>query len=177
AINKRIIHVTLSSSMTHNIIALFELLDYRSLVEEYDMVNKRLDELFISQDVSPYEVSLIRENDAIYLDTYELFKQVLKDIQNGESSFSILHRAIHSLFSNTASLLTQYADKYKERRVALSGNLFIHPHLLQLMEYYLRKVGLEPLIHRNIPTGDSSVALGALLHILARKESKPSPEG
>lgn len=176
AINKRIINVTSSSSMTHIIVALFELLDYRALVEEYDMVNKRLDELFLSQDITPYEVSLIRENNAVYLDTYDLFKQVLKDIQGGENSSSILPRAIHSLFANTASLVREYADQYKEKRVALSGNLFIHPHLLQLMEYHLRKAGLEPLIHRNIPTGDSSVALGALLHILARKEAKTSAE-
>ncbi|MCX7882374.1 MAG: hypothetical protein N2314_04030 [Brevinematales bacterium] len=172
AINKRIINVISSSSMTHILIALFELLDYRSLVEEYDMVNKRLDELFLSHEEPLYDVGLIQEDTHTYLDTYDLFKQVLADISSGKNSLSILHQAIHSLFGNTAKLVKTYADQYQEKRVALSGNLFIHPHLLQLMEYHLQKHGLTTLIHKTIPTGDSSVALGALLHILAKKEAK-----
>jgi|GEM_PF-2413204 len=173
AINKRIINVTPSSSMTHIIIALFELLDYHSLIEEYDMINKRIDELFITNKNIPlYEVSLISEENHTYLDTYDIIRQVIDSLQRGEQPQEILQRALHSLFAHTASLVKDFSETYHEKRVALSGELFTHPHLLALMEHYLKQAGLSPVIHQRIPTGDSSVALGALLHILAQKEAK-----
>jgi len=172
AIEKRVIHVDPSSSMTHVIISLLELLDYRALIEEYDMVNKRFDEIFLSDDEEIYEVSVIQDQGRTYLDTYELFRKVLADMKSGKDSATILRRALHSLFANTAMLVQKYADQYHEKRVALSGNLFVHPHFLQLMEHHLRQRGLEAVLHKDIPTGDSSVALGALLHILAQKEAK-----
>lgn len=172
AINKRIINITPSASMTHILMAIFELLDYRNLVEDPDTMTKRFDELFLSEDVAPYKVDLIVDNSYTYLDTYALIREILQDLQAGIPSFTILQKAIHSLFLNTTTLVKTFAEKYHEKRVALSGHLFTHPHLLYLMEHYLREEGLEPIIHHHIPTGDSSVALGALLHVLAQKETK-----
>ncbi|URA10801.1 Kae1-like domain-containing protein [Thermospira aquatica] len=176
AINKRIINVTPSSSMNHILMAIFELLDYRSLIEEYDMQNKRFDEFFIAEEAETYPINIIQIEGRTYLDTHELFSHIVNDIKKGKSPQKILHQAIHTLFAETTNLLKAYAETYNEKRVALSGHLFVHPHLLQLMVYHLEKAGLVPLLHKRIPTDDSSVALGALLHILAQKEMKSSHE-
>ncbi len=101
-----------------------------------------------------------KKNDALVYDFAPLLRDIVTRHSAGEST-SMLARSFHETL---AKMLVHGVEcisaRRNLRRVALSGGCFANRILLRRVYERLMEAGMEPLPHRQTPTGDGCVALG-----------------
>jgi hydrogenase maturation protein HypF len=90
----------------------------------------------------------------------EMLSAIISDIRQG-----IVEATVAALFHNTIAAIIQRICLELSRetgieQVALSGGVFQNRLLLNQVANELRKEGLTPLIHINVPCNDGGIALG-----------------
>ncbi len=165
AINQKDISYTLSSSMHHIIAALGEILSFEESTYEFEFFENKLDKSCIYVQASTYyPISIIAEEDLFYLDSYDLFRQIISDILDGLNSEQLICKVVASITIATCALIEKISQKYNEKKVFLSGEFFKHPHFLTLLYDELLKKGFKVYVPKIIPLDDSGVSVGQLIY-------------
>ena len=89
-----------------------------------------------------------------------LFHAIIADIDAGVRSAEIARRFHYSMALMIAKVCRELGDRTGVNAVGLSGGCFQNRLLLEMTMSALKKVGLTTLIHRQVPPGDGSIALG-----------------
>lgn len=89
-----------------------------------------------------------------------LFESIVQDVEAGKSLAEIGGRFHRSLAKIVGEVALPISKKTALRNVALSGGCFQNRLLLKMTIEELRKQGLNPLLHRNVPTNDGGISLG-----------------
>ena len=85
---------------------------------------------------------------------------IVTDVQSGSTLAEVggrFHRTLAAIVAEVSCVLSQGTQL---RNVALSGGCFQNRLLLRLTVEELRKRGLNPLLHRQVPANDGGVSLG-----------------
>ncbi len=90
------------------------------------------------------------------MDWAEALQAALSDLRGGIAAGKI-SEALHNGLANAIVAL---AERFGERRVALTGGCFQNARLLETTVGALRAAGFEPLWHRRVPPNDGGLALG-----------------
>jgi hydrogenase maturation factor HypF (carbamoyltransferase family) len=103
----------------------------------------------IDRGVTPWIVSPAR-----------VIKRAVSNLMAGMSAESISRR-FHTGFAEAIVRTSMgLAEKYDLSTVALSGGVFQNRILLELVQDGLVREGLQPLMHRRIPSNDGGISLG-----------------
>ena len=89
-----------------------------------------------------------------------LFESIVEDVQSGKSLSQVgsrFHRTLARMIGEVCQLIS---EKTALRIVALSGGCFQNRLLLRMTLEELKKQGLHPLVHHQIPTNDGGLSLG-----------------
>lgn len=83
-----------------------------------------------------------------------------RDRLGGEPPAHISARWHRTVADAVAAAAVRSARAHGIGQVALSGGVFHNPHLTAAVPRLLRRAGLEPLLHHQVPPGDGGLALG-----------------
>jgi len=89
-----------------------------------------------------------------------MLESIVEEVETGKSLADIggkFHRSLAKIVGEVTQLIS---EKTALRKVALSGGCFQNRLLLRMTIEELRKQGLYPLLHRNVPTNDGGISLG-----------------
>jgi len=100
-----------------------------------------------------------------------MLESIVEEVETGKSLADIggkFHRSLAKIVGEAAQLIS---EKTALRKVALSGGCFQNRLLLRMTIEELRKQGLYPLLHRNVPTNDGGISLGqaAIGHFILKE--------
>ncbi len=98
------------------------------------------------------------------VDTLFILRQVLDDIRAGVPAEAIARRFHNTIADITIRLLAHLADQTGIRVVLLSGGVWQNILLLGMVTKGLRRLGLDPLVHRKVSPSDEGIALGMLYY-------------
>ena len=87
-------------------------------------------------------------------------RALVDDLARGHQPDHIAARFHHALAWITAEEAAFQAARHSLDTVALGGGVFQNILLLELLTSRLRRLGLDVLIHRNVPTNDGGLSLG-----------------
>ncbi|MFC1524920.1 carbamoyltransferase HypF [Planctomycetota bacterium] len=107
-----------------------------------------------------YQWGSKEEEGQIIIDTLDIFKAIIHDLNNKVSA-----PVISAKFHNTvAQFIGETCRRIKEKtglnKVVLSGGVFQNRRLLLKTLAILRKIGFEVFYHQKIPTNDGGISLG-----------------
>lgn len=105
-------------------------------------------------------------------------RALVDDLARGDQPSQIAARFHHALSWVTAEEAAEHAARHSLDTVALGGGVFQNMLLLQLLTDRLRRLGLEVLTHRNVPTNDGGLSLGQAATAAAVLRTRaPAPTG
>jgi len=109
----------------------------------------------------PYRSS--SENGILRIDwSPALQKLARKELTDGKQDAWAL--AFHHSIANAAMEMIDYGLSFiKTSNIALSGGVFMNRMLNDILVQQLSAKGLNPIIHRNIPTNDGGIAFGQVV--------------
>ena len=99
-----------------------------------------------------------------YMNTDEIFSEVLNRRLNGENIFDTAKFFHESLAEMTAHICEELSGRTKIKTVALSGGVFQNSLLTSLTAEKLRRRGLKVLRHEMIPPNDGGICVGQAVH-------------
>jgi len=112
---------------------------------------------------------------ALLVDSAPVLAAVLDDLATGVHAGVIsarFHRAVVAAIVGTCARL---APALNTTQVALAGGVFMNRLILSGAVSGLQRTGLEPLVHRRLPSNDGSVAFGQAVVAWARlRQASPS---
>ncbi|MGD8678263.1 MAG: carbamoyltransferase HypF [Chromatiales bacterium] len=94
------------------------------------------------------------------IDPAPMWRQLLKDLQQGQETAIISERFHKGLAAAISRMVCHLASQQQIETIALSGGVFQNATLLTLVERSLQKQGLRVLAHSRIPANDGGLALG-----------------
>jgi hydrogenase maturation protein HypF len=107
-----------------------------------------------------YNCEILHGNDGYVLSPIPLFRELVKDVQDGVPQGIISRRFHEGLARAFAGACTQIGEDRALQTVALSGGCFQNSFLLRRFEELLTTAGFRVLSHRDVPTNDGGIALG-----------------
>ncbi|MHB9149622.1 MAG: carbamoyltransferase HypF [Thermoleophilia bacterium] len=103
---------------------------------------------------------------------------LVHDLARGDRPSQIAARFHHALAWVTAEEAAVQAAHHSLDTVALGGGVFQNMLLVQLLMDRLRRLGLDVLTHRNVPTNDGGLSLGqAATAAAVLQRGAPAPTG
>lgn len=115
----------------------------------------------VAEEVSDcYETPLISEGEMFVLDTRETFRGVALDIERGIDAATIAGKFHATMADFVVKACVLLSERTGISDVALSGGVFQNKLLLRRALDGMRENGLEPMVHRRVPTGDGGISLG-----------------
>lgn len=94
------------------------------------------------------------------IDPAPMWRQLLKDLQQGQETAIISERFHKGLAAAISRMVCQLSSRQEIETIALSGGVFQNATLLTLVERSLQEKGLRVLTHSRIPANDGGLALG-----------------
>jgi len=94
------------------------------------------------------------------IDPAPMWRQLLKDLQQGQETAIISERFHKGLAAAISLMVCQLSSRQQIETIALSGGVFQNATLLTLVERSLQEKGLRVLTHSRIPANDGGLALG-----------------
>lgn len=110
-----------------------------------------------------YEYLIEDKNDMFEININSMLKNMIEDkkkYDNKYISFSF-HKTIADIILNMVNILS---DKYKIKKVALSGGVFQNTVLLGMTIKLLKKNKIDVLLHKSFSPNDSSIAFGQAVY-------------
>ncbi|MBK5092628.1 MAG: carbamoyltransferase HypF [Actinobacteria bacterium] len=115
-----------------------------------------------------YSFMLDRSREPWVIDTRQLFREVLEDVQIGVDAGMIAGKFHETMARSVVETCKELSSETGIERVALSGGVFQNELLTLRVLEGLRAAGLAPLIHRRVPTNDGGVSLGQAIIAASR---------
>jgi hydrogenase maturation protein HypF len=103
---------------------------------------------------------LDRSKEPWIIDTRQLFREVLEDVQIGVDAGMIAGKFHETMARVLVETCKDLSAETGIERVALSGGVFQNELLTTRVLEGLRAADLAPLIHRRVPTNDGGISLG-----------------
>jgi len=111
-----------------------------------------------------YEVKIKEKNGLLVFDTVEFMAQIVDDMEKGLDKGRISRRFHLGLMHGLCSWAKKASARTGIKHVALSGgvmqNLTLHRELPEM----LKRQGLKPLVHRQVPPNDACISLGQAVY-------------
>ena len=104
----------------------------------------------------------------ITVDYTAMIKQIIDDLLNGEAVATISWKFHNTIIKVIMQLSLYFKEKYGFDHVGLSGGVFQNAYLIKESIKALKKIGLKPLIHLNVPSNDACISLGQA-YIVAKR--------
>jgi hydrogenase maturation factor HypF (carbamoyltransferase family) len=104
----------------------------------------------------------------ITVDYTAMIKQIIDDLLNGEAVATISWKFHNTIIKIIMQLSLYFKEKYGFDQVGLSGGVFQNAYLIKESIKALKKIGLKPLIHLNVPSNDACISLGQA-YIVAKR--------
>jgi hydrogenase maturation protein HypF len=98
----------------------------------------------------------------------DIFRQVVNDYLDGRSIQQIGRKFHNTMIEILAIAAGNASEKYKIKKVVLTGGVFQNMLLLKGLRDKLCNVGLEPVTHRVIPSNDAGISIGQAYYIRIR---------
>ena len=107
-----------------------------------------------------YSFMLDRSKEPWIIDTRQLFREMLEDVQIGVDAGMISGKFHETMARVLVETCKDLSAETGVERVALSGGVFQNELLTTRVLEGLRAADLAPLIHRRVPTNDGGISLG-----------------
>ena len=107
-----------------------------------------------------YRFNLFNEDGQLSVDTWEIIRGILEDLQKGIPISSISSRFHQTVASFTLGVCEKIREKDGLNKVALSGGVFQNRLLLRKILHVLRENQFEPFFHQRVPSNDGGISLG-----------------
>jgi len=107
-----------------------------------------------------YSFMLDKSREPWIIDTRQLFREVLEDVQIGVDAGMISGKFHETMARVLVETCKDLSAETGVERVALSGGVFQNELLTTRVLEGLRAADLAPLIHRRVPTNDGGISLG-----------------
>ena len=99
-----------------------------------------------------------------YMNTDEIFDEILTRRLNGENIFDLARLFHERLAEMTAQMIFELSERTKIKIVALSGGVFQNSLLTKLIMEKLRRRSLKSLRHELIPCNDGGICIGQAIY-------------
>lgn len=106
-----------------------------------------------------YATENLKDNTTI-INYNPMIKQIVDDFLNGISVSDISWKFHNTVIKIIIELASFFKEKYGFDRVGLTGGVFQNAYLIRESIKALKKIGLKPLYHINVPSNDASISLG-----------------
>jgi len=117
-----------------------------------------------------YAFGLVEEpGGTLVVDSAPVLAAVLDDVAAGVGAPTISTRFHRAVVAVVAEVCVRIAPARGISRVALGGGVFINRLVVRGPVLGLRKAGLEPLVHRELPANDGGVSFGQAVVAWARR--------
>ena len=113
----------------------------------------------------PYE---IEAGDLHVIDARPMVRAIVDDLTRGTAVGEIAGAFHNTFVAMLADVARRVASETGLRRVALSGGTFQNEWLLTRLSARLIEMGLEPIVHHDIPCNDGGLSLGQAVVAAAR---------
>ena len=110
----------------------------------------------------------LNDRKQIIVDYTAMTKQIIDDFLSGEAVANISWKFHNTIIKIMMQLCLYFKEKYGFDHVGLSGGVFQNAYLIKESTKALKKIGLKPLIHLNIPSNDACISLGQA-YIVAKR--------
>jgi len=107
-----------------------------------------------------YGWDFFEEDDQLVVDTWEIIREILEDLQKGVPVSTISAKFHQTVVSFTLGVCETIREKEGLNKVALSGGVFQNRLLLRKILHVLRENQFEPFFHQRISTNDGGISLG-----------------
>ncbi|MDO8603157.1 MAG: hypothetical protein Q7O04_04865 [Candidatus Omnitrophota bacterium] len=107
-----------------------------------------------------YKFKYVNERGMIIIDWGPVVKGVVKDLKLGVKNPEIsikFHKAVCEMIKEICIILR---NKYRIKKVCMSGGVFQNNYLKNSIEPLLKKEGFEVFLHKNVTAHDGSISLG-----------------
>jgi hydrogenase maturation protein HypF len=110
-------------------------------------------------EIGSYDINLSDDQ----IDIAPLVGGIYTDLVNGVSPAALSARFHNTLAEISLKVCQTASTTYDTQVVALSGGVWQNKLLLERTYQKLMQSGLQPLIHRQVPTNDGGISLGQLM--------------
>lgn len=121
-----------------------------------------------------YSYSIDEVNETYVLNTDNIIKDIIKDIENNIGKRIIAKKFHNTVIDFSVNMSKLIRNKFDINAVALSGGVFQNELILKGLYKKLSDNGFEVYIHSEIPCNDGGIALGQL--IIANYQAKIEEE-
>jgi len=96
----------------------------------------------------------------VIIDYTPMIKEIIKELLNGNALKTISWKFHNTIIKIIMEITLQFKEKYGFDEVGLSGGVFQNSYLIRESIKVLKKIGIKPLIHINVPSNDACISLG-----------------
>jgi len=126
---------------------------------------------FSERDCYPFELVNSLEGEALVIDYKPMIREIVKDFLKSEAKpighserkrgISFISWKFHNTIVKIILELTEhFRAKFGFDAVGLSGGVFQNAYLIRETIKALKKLGIKPLYHVNVPSNDACISLG-----------------
>ncbi len=109
-----------------------------------------------------YQFTVVNENEGYIIEYKDILLSVINDIKMGKSTSFISTKFHNTIASASTDLVIKISEKYKLKKVVLSGGVFENCHLLVSIINKLEKANFLVYYNQQIPTNDGGISVGQL---------------
>ncbi len=121
------------------------------------LINKGME--FSEKDCYSFDLIISSSDKPIIIDYKPMIKEIVDETLKGGISF--ISWKFHNTIIKIILELTQYfREKIGFDKVGLSGGVFQNAYIIRETIKALRKIGIKPLYHMNVPSNDACISLG-----------------
>ncbi len=118
---------------------------------------------FSDKESYPFDLKTSDKSEAIIVDYVPMIRKIIEDFLNSNNSLKL--SKISWKFHNTIikiimELTLLFKEKYGFDMVGLSGGVFQNAYLIRETIKALKKIGIKPIFHINVPSNDACISLG-----------------
>jgi hydrogenase maturation protein HypF len=110
-----------------------------------------------------YPFSIEAKNGLKIIRIGKLFSAIIEEIRSGRPAPEIAAAFHDTIARIVAQMSLQFSEELGIKTVALSGGVFQNRRLLSRVYADLKKEGLTPMIHKQVPCNDGGISLGQAL--------------
>ncbi len=114
-----------------------------------------------------------KETSSLVIDYTFMIKQLIDDFLAGKPVSEISWKFHNTIIKIIIELTQYFRKKLGFDRAGLSGGVFQNAYLIKETIKALKKIGIEPLYHINVPSNDACISLGQA-YIVGKRLKKPS---
>ncbi len=113
---------------------------------------------FSEKESYPFDLNF--NSDIIIIDWANMIKAVLDEFLNGKVLSHISWKFHNTIIKVILELTKHFKAKFGFDTLGLSGGVFQNAYLVKETIKALRKLGIKPLYHVNVPSNDACISLG-----------------